>query len=69
MSSAYFPDVPGPIAYEGTDSKNPLSFKHYDANAVVMGKTMKEHLRFAGCYWHSMRGACLLYTSPSPRDS
>ena len=57
MSTAYFPDVPGPIAYEGTDSKNPLSFKHYDANAVVMSKPMKEHLRFAGCYWHSMRGA------------
>jgi len=57
MPTTYFPDVQAPIAYAGADSKNPLSFKHYDADAVVMGKTMKEHLRFAGCYWHSMRGA------------
>lgn len=43
------------IQYEGTDSKNPLAFKHYDANALIDGKTMKEHLRFAAPYWHVMR--------------
>ena len=57
MATSYFPDVKQPVKYEGADSKNPLAFKHYDADAVVMGKSMKEHLRFAGCYWHSMRGA------------
>ena len=43
------------IAYEGPDSKNPFAFKHYDADALIAGKTMKEHLRFAAPYWHVMR--------------
>jgi xylose isomerase len=46
MSDEFFPDVPA-IAFEGPDSKNPLSFKHYDADETVGGKSMKEHLRFA----------------------
>ena len=41
------------IKYEGPESKNPLAFRWYDENRVVMGKTMKEHLRFAIAYWHS----------------
>lgn len=41
------------IAYDGPASKNPLAFKHYDADRVVAGKTMKEHFRFAVAYWHS----------------
>ena len=45
------------IKYEGSDSKNPFAFKHYDADAVIDGKTMKEHLRFAAPYWHVMRNA------------
>ena len=45
------------ISYEGSDSKNPFAFKHYDADAVIDGKTMKEHLRFAAPYWHVMRNA------------
>ncbi|MBW8001320.1 MAG: xylose isomerase [Planctomycetes bacterium] len=51
----YFPDVKK-IAFEGADSKNPLAFKHYNADEVVMGKTMKDHLRFAVCYWHTFKG-------------
>jgi xylose isomerase len=43
------------IQYEGPDSKNPLAFKHYNADEVIAGKSMKEHLRFAGAYWHVMR--------------
>ena len=43
------------IQYEGPDSKNPLAFKHFNADEVIAGKTMKEHLRFAGAYWHVMR--------------
>ncbi len=43
------------IQFEGLDSKNPLAFKHYNADEVIAGKTMKEHLRFAGAYWHVMR--------------
>ncbi|MEM9281863.1 MAG: xylose isomerase [Verrucomicrobiota bacterium] len=45
----------GKIQYEGPDSKNPLAFKHYNPDEVVAGKSMKEHLRFAGAYWHVMR--------------
>jgi xylose isomerase len=48
----FFPGI-GKIAYEGRESTNPLAFKWYDENAVVAGKTMKEHLRFAIAYWHS----------------
>ena len=51
-----FPEVPKKIAYEGPDSTNPLAFRHYDENAVVEGKTMKEILRFSVAYWHTMRG-------------
>jgi xylose isomerase len=46
----------GQIAYEGPQSTNPMAFKWYDANKVVGGKTMKDHLRFACAYWHSFVG-------------
>ncbi|NBO93450.1 MAG: xylose isomerase [Planctomycetia bacterium] len=52
---SFFPDVPK-IAYEGPTSTNPLAFRHYDANAVVAGKPMKDHFRFAVAYWHTLRG-------------
>lgn len=51
----YFPGI-GKIGFEGRDSDNPLAFKWYDENAVVAGKTMKEHLRFAIAYWHTFCG-------------
>ncbi|MCA9117642.1 MAG: xylose isomerase, partial [Planctomycetaceae bacterium] len=51
-----FPDVPQPIPYEGPRSKNPLAFRHYNAEEVIDGKTMKDHLRFSVCYWHTFRG-------------
>ena len=50
--SEYFKNIPQ-IKYEGLESKNPLSFKYYDENKIVLGKTMKEHFRFATCYWHT----------------
>ena len=53
MSEA-FPDIPK-IQFEGPQSKNPLSFKHYNADDVVGGKTMKDHLRFGVAYWHTLR--------------
>jgi xylose isomerase len=42
------------IQYEGPDSKNPLAFKHYNAEEVVEGKTMADQLRFAAAYWHTL---------------
>ena len=41
------------IAYEGKDSKNPFSFRYYDKDRVIGGKTMGEHLRFAMSWWHT----------------
>ena len=42
------------IGYEGRESKNPLAFKFYDAERVVLGKKMKEHLPFAMAWWHNL---------------
>ena len=42
----FFPGI-GKIQFEGRDSKNPMAFHYYDENKVVMGKTLKDHLRFA----------------------
>ena len=41
------------IRFEGPDSNNPLSFRFYDENKIVFGKSMKDNLRFATCYWHT----------------
>ncbi|MDR2543877.1 MAG: xylose isomerase [Treponema sp.] len=51
----YFPEIKK-IEYEGAKSKNPLAFRYYDANKVIGGKKMKDHLRFAIAYWHSFCG-------------
>lgn len=51
----YFTGI-GKIPFEGKDSTNPLAFKYYDAHRVVAGKKMKDHLRFAMSYWHTMTG-------------
>ncbi|MDB6076865.1 MAG: xylose isomerase [Akkermansiaceae bacterium] len=53
---AYFPDVPK-IVYEGSKSRNPLAFKHYNPDEIIEGKSMREHLRFAAAYWHVMRNS------------
>ncbi|XPF94439.1 xylose isomerase [Colwellia sp. RE-S-Sl-9] len=52
MSEQFFNNV-NKIQFEGANSTNPLAFRHYDENKIVLGKTMKEHLRFAACYWHN----------------
>ena len=51
-SKEYFPGI-DQIKYEGPESKNPLAFKYYDAEKVVMGKKMKDWLNFTVAYWHS----------------
>jgi xylose isomerase len=51
----YFPKVKT-VKYEGPDSKNPFAYKHYNPSQKIMGKTMADHLRFAVCYWHTMKG-------------
>jgi len=42
-----------PVKYEGPESANPLAFKHYNKDEIVLGKRMEDHLRFAVAYWHS----------------
>lgn len=49
----YFPDVQK-IQYEGPSSKNPFAFRYYNPEQLVLGKPMKEHLRFAVAWWHTM---------------
>ena len=51
----YFSNI-GKIKYEGPDSNNPLSFKFYDEEKKVVGKTMREHFRFSVAYWHTLCG-------------
>lgn len=51
----FFPEI-NKIQYEGSDSKNPLAFRFYDENKIIAGKTLKEHLRFAMAYWHTLCG-------------
>ncbi|KUP94915.1 xylose isomerase [Tritonibacter horizontis] len=52
MTTGFFGDI-SQIQYEGEDSTNPLAFRHYNPDEVVLGKRMEDHLRFATCYWHS----------------
>ncbi|SER03495.1 D-xylose isomerase [Faunimonas pinastri] len=52
MSSGFFKDIQK-VTYKGPDSKDPLSFRFYDPDRMVMGKRMADHLRFAVAYWHS----------------
>src|ERR1700690_2951383 len=51
--TAFFPDV-APIKFEGPESRNPLAFRWYDPDRVVLGKSMRDHFRFAVCYWHTL---------------
>jgi len=64
-TKAYFPTV-DTIGFEGRESDNPLAFKFYDPNKIVADKTMREHLRFAACYWHTF---CAKGSDPFGQDT
>ncbi|MCM1163260.1 MAG: xylose isomerase [Muribaculaceae bacterium] len=49
----YFPEI-GKIKFEGKDSKNPLAYRYYDAEKMILGKPMKEWLKFAMAWWHTL---------------
>jgi xylose isomerase len=53
MSQDFFPAVQGRIPFGGIHSPDPLSFKVYQRDRMVLGKRMEDHLRIAVCYWHS----------------
>ena len=44
------------IPFEGSESDNPFSFKYYNPDQIVAGKTMRDHFKFAIAYWHSFCG-------------
>ena len=53
--SDFFKNI-GKIPYEGKNSTNPLAFKYYNPDEVVNGKPMREQLKFALSWWHTMGG-------------
>ncbi len=53
MPAPFFTEVTEPIRYAGPDSADALTFRWYDADRIVAGRTMEDHLRFATSYWHS----------------
>src|SRR5512139_1233820 len=52
MSAPYFPEI-SRIRYAGPAADSELAFRYYDADRIVLGKRMEDHLRFAVCYWHT----------------
>ena len=56
--TTWFQKIPT-IQYEGATSDNPLAYRYYNADEVILGKKMRDHLRMAVCYWHTFRGTAL----------
>jgi xylose isomerase len=52
MTQAFFPSIEA-IKYEGPSSENPLAFRYYEKDRLVLGKSIADHLRCAVCYWHT----------------
>ena len=52
MNSDFFKSI-GKVKYEGPESQNPLAYRHYNPDEIIMGKRMEDHLRFAVAWWHS----------------
>lgn len=55
VTQEFFPTVKK-ILYEGPESTNPLAFKQYNAEEIILGKPMKEWCRFAVAWWHTFNG-------------
>lgn len=53
MAKEYFPQI-GKIPFEGPESKNVMAFHYYQPEKVVMGKKMKDWLKFAMAWWHTL---------------
>ena len=53
MTKQYFPQI-GKIPFEGPESKNPMAFHYYQPERIVMGKKMKDWLKFAMAWWHTL---------------
>ena len=55
MGDDFFPGVSGRIPFGGLDATDPLAFKVYQPDRMVLGKRMEDHLRIAVCLWHSFK--------------
>jgi len=64
----FYKDVPQ-VKYEGKNSDNPFAFKYYNPGEVVGGKTMKEQLKFALSYWHTLAADGLDMFGVGTRDN
>ena len=53
MTKVYFPQIEK-IPFEGAESKNPIAFHYYDPERMVKGKKMKDWLKFAMAWWHTL---------------
>ena len=53
MAKEFFPMIPR-VRYEGRNTANPMAFRFYDPDEVILGKTMREQLKFAMSWWHTM---------------
>ena len=53
--SSYFAEIPA-IPFEGPNSQNPLAYRYYQKDRMVLGKRMEDQLRFAVAYWHTFCG-------------
>jgi xylose isomerase len=56
MPEFFADNVPETIPYKGPTSKDPFSFRHYNPDESILGKPMKEWLRFSVCFWHTLVG-------------
>ncbi len=54
--SEFFKDIGKKLHTRAKNSTNPLSFKYYNPDEMIAGKPMKEHLKFALSWWHTMGG-------------
>ena len=52
----FFKEI-GKIKYEGKETKNELAFRYYNPDEIILGKPMKEHLKFGMSYWHTLTAA------------
>lgn len=76
MSKEYYPQI-SKIPFEGLESKNPLAFHYYEPNRIVLGKPMKDWLKFAMAWWHTLGqassdqfgGQTRIYPWDEPKDA
>ena len=55
-----------PSRFDGPKRDNPLAFRYYDPDRIVLGKRMEDHLRFAVCYWHPSPGRAATRSAAGP---